>query len=299
MDLKHFRLIKAITEEGSIANSSGKLYLTQSAISHQLRELEEDLGFKIFFRSRNNWTLTDEGRALYDLSVEVLSKVDSGLDAIKKIKKGEKGIVRIATECYSFYMGLPSFIQKMNILYPEIEADIVIDGDHRPIEHLLQKKIDLALVTKAPEHPSLGAVSLQQDEVFCWVHHDHDLADKAHIDAEDFKGLNLIIHSYPLSSVSVYENFLRPSGVEPAKIIAIPFPAIALEMVQINMGVFCVPKWTLSSLHIPESICSRKIGAKGLKRTHYLVFRKEDRNKKYIKDFVANMREEFVAQNGV
>ncbi|MEL7123304.1 MAG: LysR family transcriptional regulator, partial [Bacteroidota bacterium] len=58
MEIKYFRLIKTIEEEGSIANSANKLFLTQSALSHQLRELETRLGFKVFYRKRNKWELT-------------------------------------------------------------------------------------------------------------------------------------------------------------------------------------------------------------------------------------------------
>ena len=96
MELKYFRLIKTITEEGSIANSTERLFLTQSALSHQLRELEERLGFKVFHRTRNKWKLTEEGSELYKLANKLFNSIDEGFTAIKHIKEGSKGSIKLS-----------------------------------------------------------------------------------------------------------------------------------------------------------------------------------------------------------
>ena len=103
MEIKYFRLIKTIAEEGNIVNSSEKLFLTQSALSHQLIVLEERLGFKVFHRTRNNWNLTEEGEELYKLAKEVLLTIEKGFNNIKYIKEGSVGTIKLSTECYSFY----------------------------------------------------------------------------------------------------------------------------------------------------------------------------------------------------
>lgn len=82
MELKYFRLIKTIAEEGNIANSSGQLFLTQSALSHQLRELEGRLGFKVFYRTRNNWKLTEEGEELHKIGNHVLQTIEQSFNSI-------------------------------------------------------------------------------------------------------------------------------------------------------------------------------------------------------------------------
>ena len=87
MEIKYFRLIKAIAEEGSIANSTEKLFLTQSALSHQLKELEEQLGFKVFLRTRNKWELTEEGNELYGLGNTVLASIEKGFENIDFLTK--------------------------------------------------------------------------------------------------------------------------------------------------------------------------------------------------------------------
>ena len=117
MELKYYRLIKTISEEGSIANSTDRLFLTQSALSHQLRELEERLGFKVFHRKRNKWILTQEGAELYKLSNQLFEAIEKGFSNIKNIKEGAKGHIKLSVECQSFFHEIPMFIQKMAILY--------------------------------------------------------------------------------------------------------------------------------------------------------------------------------------
>jgi len=293
MDLKHFRLIKTIVEEGSIANSSEKLYLTQSALSHQLKDIESELGFKIFFRSRNDWRLTKQGEELYQMAKKLFKTIDEGLGKIQHINAGNKGVVRIGTECYSFYQGLPRFIQKMAILYPDIYVDLVIDATHDPVAKLVSNEIDMAITTEAPSSDQLSSVDFYQDEVVCLMNKENHLALESHLQPHHFTEVPLLIHSYPLDSVAVYSQYLKPNGIIPPKITAIPFLSILIEMVEVNMGVACLPLDILPSFSLSKQIMTKKIGKKGIMRTHNLVYRNSDRDKKYMKDFICNIQEEF------
>ena len=294
MEIKHFRLIKAIQEEGSLANSAEKLFLTQSALSHQLRELEIQLGFKVFHRKRNKWELTEEGEEIYRLANSILSQIERGFQDIEKLQAGTSGNIRLSTECYSFYQGLSSFIQKMGYLYPDIHIDFNLEATHQPITKLLSHEIDSALVTRRPTNEALDAVEIMEDELFIMHHHENSLFKKEYLEPSDFLNIHLIIHSFPMESVSLYEHFLKPNNINPKKISAIPLTEVALEMVAANLGVMCMPKWALSSFKLPDEIKFKRIGHDGLKRIHYLVFRKEDRQKKFIREFIASLEEEFI-----
>lgn len=292
MEIKYFRLIKTIVEEGSIANSSKKLFLTQSAISHQLKDLETQLGFKVFLRKRNQWTLTEEGEQLYKLGNTILTQIDKGFKNIKDIRTGSVGTIRVSTECYSFYQGLPSFIQKLGVLYPNINVDLNLEATHKPIAKLLSNNIDIAITSSKPKDALLTSVEIFEDEVYAIMHKENNLASNEYIEASSFTKEHLIIHSYPLETVSVYEQFLRPNGSMPTEISAIPLTEVALEMVAANFGLMCMPKWALKAFKLSKNIVFKPLGKKGLKRKHYLVIRKEDENKKYINDFIISFLEE-------
>ncbi|WP_025742010.1 LysR family transcriptional regulator [Aquimarina pacifica] len=293
MDIRYFRLIKTITEEGNIANSSEKLFLTQSALSHQLKDLEERLGFKVFHRARNQWKLTEEGVVLYELATSILEKIEDGFSTIKNIRSGSKGCIKVSTECYSFYQGLPGFIQKMGVLYPEIEVDLILEATHQPITKLVACDIDIAIVSSKPDNDKLSTIEIFEDEVFAIMHQEHQLSHLDFLEASHFANEHLIIHSFPLETVSVYEQFLKPNKITPAKISAVPLTEVSLEMVNANMGIVCMPKWALTSFRLGDHLIFKRIRKQGLKRFHYLVIRKEDRFKKYIDDFISNFEEEF------
>ncbi len=294
MDIKYFRLIKTITEEGNIANSSEKLFLTQSALSHQLKELEDRLGFKVFYRTRNKWKLTEEGVELHKIANKVLHTIEQGFTTIKQIELGSKGVIKVSTECYSFYQGIPGFIQKMRILFPDIEVDLILEATHQPISKLLSKEIDIAIVTSKPSVDLLSSTKFFEDEIFAIMHKENRLSKLEYIQDIDFENIHLIIHSFPLETVSIYEQFLKPNKIIPIKISAIPLTEVSLEMVNANMGVMCMPKWSLKSIKLPTDLVFKRIGKHGVKRSHYMVVRKEDKNKKYINDFISNFKEEFL-----
>ena len=293
MEIRYFKLIKTIVEEGSLVNSSKKLFLTQSALSHQLKVLENELGFNVFYRTRNDWELTEEGNELYKTSCTILENIERSFEKIKRISKGSSGTIRLSTECYSFYQSLPLFIQKMGVLYPQINVDLILEATHKPIKKLLSEEIDIALVSSKPKDENLTSIEIFEDEIFCILHKENVLNELAFVSAEHFKELHLIIHSFPLETVSVYEHFLKPKGVEPLKISAIPLTEVALEMVKANMGIMCMPKWALNSFQLPENIVFKKLGLDGLKRKHYIAIRKTDEHKKYISDFLLNFKEYF------
>lgn len=291
MEIKYFRLIRTIADEGNIANSSEKLYLTQSALSHQLRELEEQLGFKVFHRTRNKWELTDEGMELYKVGNDILNSIEKGFKNIQNIRSGSVGTIKISTECYSFYHGLPGFIQKMGLLYPGIKVDLILEATHQPIAKILSNEIDIALVTVKTGNDAVVYLKVMADEIFAIMHRENDLNRYNYLEPHHFTDAHLIIHSFPLETVSVYQHFLKPNNIIPIKISAIPLTEVALEMVNANMGIICMPKWALKSFTLSDDLVFKQIGAKGLKRTHYLVIRKTDEHKKYIRDFISDFVE--------
>lgn len=294
MELKYFRLVKTIAEEGNIANSSEKLFLTQSALSHQLRDLEERLGFKVFHRTRNHWKLTPEGIELHKLANELFERIDAGFGKIQQVKEGSKGKIRLSAECHSFFHGLPAFVQKMAVLYPEIEIDLSLGATHQTISQVLLDEVDVAIVTSKPAAEALFSMNVLEDEIFAVMHREHRFADVEYLDASHFTELHLIINSFPLENVSVYEHFLKPNKVIPVKTSAIPFTEVSIEMIKANMGVMCVPKWSLTNYKLSEELLFKRIGKNGLKRTHYLVVKETNRNKEHINAFISNFEEDFV-----
>ncbi|MEM9546731.1 MAG: LysR family transcriptional regulator [Bacteroidota bacterium] len=294
MELKYYRLIKTIAEEGNIANSAGRLFLTQSALSHQLKEIEERLGFKIFHRKRNKWILTPEGAELYSLANQLFSAIEKGFDTIQNIKEGTKGAIRLSVECQSFFHDIPEFIQKMAILYPEIDIELNLGTRHEILSQLKSDKVDIALVSEEPAGNKFHVIEFYQDEIFAIVHKEHFFNKNDYVDPNLFESAHLIINSFPLEGVAVYEHCLRANNITPKRITAIPFTEIALSMVASNLGVMCAPKWQLKPFKLHDDLEIKRIGVNGIKRRHYLITPSALLKKNFISNFIATFEESFV-----
>jgi LysR family transcriptional regulator, regulator for metE and metH len=292
MELRHLKLIKTIADENGITKSLDKLFLTQSAVSHQLKDIEERIGAKVFYRSKNQWQLTEEGKILYETAVSVLAEVEAAMEKVNDMRGGHAGSVRISTECYTSYHWLPSFLNKMKVIYPKLEVKIIIEATHKPLEKLLSNELDVGITSDPGEDKSIKYVELFKDEVMAVVNTASELAGKKFLTAADFAGQNLIIHSYPLETVTVYQHFLKVQQVQPKQIIAIPLTEVALEMVKSGMGIMTLPAWALKPFISSPDLRLIRIGAKGLVRTHYAALRQEDAKKKYVLDFIDNLHEE-------
>ena len=292
MEIRHLNLIKTIAEEKSITKSLDKLFITQSAVSHQLKDIEERIGVKIFYRTKNQWLLTEEGKILYDTAVIVLAELNAAMEKVNDMRGGHAGTIRLSTECYTSYHWLPSFMTKMKVLYPKLEVKIVIEATHKPLEKLLQNELDVGITSDPGGDKSIKYIKLFKDEVIAIVHKESALAQKKYLKAEDFATQTLIIHSYPLETVTVYQHFLKALKIQPQQIIAIPLTEVALEMVKSGMGIMTLPTWALKPFISSPDLRLIRIGSKGLTRTHFAAIRHEDAGKKYITDFVDNLHEE-------
>lgn len=292
MEIRHLKLIKAIVEEGSIAKAINKLHLTQSALSHQLKEAEQQLGTSIFLRVNKKLVLTQAGEKLYHTAREVLEKLNATEIEIKKMISGDSGEIRLTTECYTSYHWLPSIMRKFHLVFPNVELKIVSQNGIRPFSLLLNDELDLIVTSDPVKNENFEYIELFRDEMVALVHENHEWAAKKYVTAKDFEDQHLIIHSYPLETVTVYQYMLWPAGIMPRKITALPLTEASLEMVKAEMGVLVMAKWTLHPYMLSDSLRTVKLGKNGLIRTHYIATLKNKPHPGHLHAFVDFMKNE-------
>jgi LysR family transcriptional regulator for metE and metH len=292
MEIRHLRLIKAIVEEGSITKAINTMHLTQSALSHQLKEAESQLGTKIFDRANKKLVLTPAGEKLYHAANEIIAKLTETELQIKKMIYGEFGEIRISTECYSGYHWLPSLMKQFHSVYPNVELKIVMEATHYPLQKLLDNEIDIAITSDPEKNESITYVELFQDEMLAIMPEGHAWEDKKYVVAEDFADQHLIIHSLPMETVTVHQLLLRPANVSPKKIIVLPLTEAAVEMVKAGMGIVVMAKWALQPYLKDPSLKAIRIGNFGLKRRHYLAFLKTKKQPDYFIQFMEFLQRE-------
>jgi len=296
MEIRHLKLVKAIVEEGSIAKAIDKLHLTQSALSHQLKEFEYQVGTKIFHRTNRKLTLTPAGEKVYRTAKEVLLKIAATEQDIRALINGETGEIKISTECYSSYHWLPSVMKQFQLLYPNVELKIVMEATHYPLQKLLANDLDLAIISDPIKDDKIQYLELFQDEMVMVVSGNHAWNAKKFVVADDFLNEHLIIHSLPLETVTVYQSLLAPAKVAPKKITALPLTEASIEMVKADMGVMSMAKWAAQPYLKNNTLKAIRIGKNGLKRKHYMAVMNNKTYPPYFKHFMEFLQTEITSQ---
>lgn len=270
--------------------------MTQSALSHQLKEAEYQLGTKIFLRVNKKMILSQAGEKLYVAANEILDKLSNTEKEIKQMIFGEVGDIRISTECYSSYHWLPSILKQFHLLYPNIELKIVMEATHYPLQKLQENILDIAIISDPIKDENIKYVELFEDEMMMVVSENHSWASKKYVVAEDFINEHLLIHSLPLKTVTIYQFLLKPANVSPKKITPLPLTEASIEMIKADMGIMAMAKWAIQPYLKNNSIKAIKIGKNGLKRKHYIAYMNNKNYPDYFQHFIEFLQTEINQQ---
>ena len=147
LEIRHLRLVAAVAEVGSLTRAGDQLHLTQSALSHQLRDIESRLGTALFLRVGKRLVLTTAGERLLASATDVLDRLQQAEHDIREMSRDRAGSLRITTECYTCYHWLPPLLLHFRRTFPRVQVSIDVEATHHPVKMLLAGKIDLGLMS--------------------------------------------------------------------------------------------------------------------------------------------------------
>ncbi|PYS73850.1 MAG: LysR family transcriptional regulator [Acidobacteria bacterium] len=245
LEVRHLKLIKSIAEEGSVTKAGSRLYLTQSALSHQLRDVEQKLGVSLFTRMNKRMVLTPAGERLLASAHTVLDELKRTEEDLRHIALEREGILRISTECYTCYHWLPSLLQIFHHQFPRIDVQIVVEATRNPHQALLDGKIDLALVNSPVRNNKLIYKPLFRDEMVVILSKNHHLNARPFINPEDLLNEHLILYTKPEENYAL-KQVLSPAGVSPKRVSNVQLTEAIVEMVKAGIGVGILSRWTVS-----------------------------------------------------
>lgn len=243
LEIRHFRLLAAVADTGSLASASLQLHLTPSALSHQLRDAEERLGVQLFQRRNRRLLLTGAGETLLLSARRVLATVADAQAALRT--NAPEDLLRISTGCYTVYGWLPAVLRMWQPEFPRVEVRVVIEATRQPIPALLDGQIDLALTTDAPRQPRLARTPLLSDELVVLVPEGHPLAMKPYVDAADLAAENVLTYDAPREQLDLFTRLFWPAGVEPRRTTRVPLTEALIDLVRGGMGVTALADWVI------------------------------------------------------
>ena len=292
MDFKYIKLISKIVEFGTITRASKELNLTQSALSHQLKEVENITGIKFFTRANRKLILTPAGKLVYDSSHKILIELNLLETNLKNLNKSNYGNIRLSAACTTSFFWFPRLLKSFNSEYPNVNVDIVIENSANTIHEIINGKLDISIVITPIENEHITYQFLFEDELVAVFSNQHKFNHKKILVAKDFKDQHLFIHSKPLNTVVFYEQVLKPKGIEPLKISELPLTEATIELIKANFGVTVMSKWALEPFLKSGLISYKKINKNGLFRSHYAATLTSKCQPDYLKKFVSYLSKE-------
>lgn len=287
LEIRHLQLVEAITSEGSVTRAAERLNVTQSALSHQLREIEDRLGTQLFLRVNRRLALAPAGERLLQSARRVLDELRLAEEDIGRLATHQDGVIRVSTECYTCYQWLPPLLKPFHKRYPRVDVEIVADVTRNAVDALHARKIDLALVHQVRRDPRLRITPVFDDEVVVIVPRDHALASKEFVVAADLANEHLLMHSP--AGESFFSKTLAREGVRPRKHTVVLLTEAIVELVRAGVGVSAVPRWTVARELRSGELVALRYTKKGLLRKWGAATLKTDAVSEPVKTLVALM----------
>jgi LysR family transcriptional regulator for metE and metH len=287
LEIRHLKLVAAIAETGSVTRAGNRLHLTQSALSHQLRDAEEQLGVPLFERRNRRMSLTAAGERLLQSARTVLNELARAEKEIQECNGNgaPREVLRISTECYTVYHWLPPRLRLFQHKFPAVDFQLVIEATDSPFEALLEGKLDLAIVCDPIRNRKIRYTPLFEDEVVIIVPPDHRLAGKRFAAPEEFARENLIIYP-PKEDSTVLNRFLLPAGISPRKIQEVMLTDVIIEMVRGGLGVAALAKWAVSPQIDSGAVVGLSLTEQGFRRTWSAAQVRDARTPAYVEEFI-------------
>lgn len=300
IELRHLKTLTALRDTGSLVDAADSLFLTQSALSHQLKDLEDRLECSLFVRKTKPPRFTSAGRRLLNLAEEVLPMVKSAERDIARLAGGEVGRLHICIECHSCFQWLIPCLDRYRTNWPEVELDLSGGFSFAPLPALVRGDLDLVITSDPVDLPGIIYVPLFSYEAMLAIAKDHTLATRTMILPGDLAKELLITYPVDRDRLDIFTRFLDPADVDPAAIRTAELTPMIIQLVASGRGVTCLPNWALTEYLEQGTVVSKKLGESGLWCTLYVAIREDQQDMAFMQDFLNTASETcFSSLNGI
>jgi LysR family transcriptional regulator, regulator for metE and metH len=286
LDIRDFEMVTAVAASGSVTRAAEELHRTQSAVSHQLRAIEDRLGTTLFLRLGKRMVATPAGERILDAARRVLEDIRTTEEDVRRLGAHQAGVLRVCAQCNTGYHWLPPLVDVFRRQYPEVEVSLALECTVRPLEALLEGRLDIAIVTQSIRHDQLRVRPLFEDEHAAIVAPDHPFAKRAFVRPQDFASERLFLYSSSPDDSFTIQTILRPAGVVPQRISFVMLTEAILEMVKARLGISVMQTWAIEPALRAGDVRAIPITAAGIRRPWHAATLKAAGSIAYVDAFI-------------
>ncbi|MBI1219202.1 MAG: LysR family transcriptional regulator [Rhodobacteraceae bacterium] len=292
LEFRHLRSIKAIHDAGGLARAADMMNMTQSALSHQIKGLEDQAGVELFVRRSKPLKLSAAGMRLLRVAEKVLPEIDALDDEFRALQSGKSGRLHIAIECHACFDWLFPVLEKFRHAWPDIDVDIRPGLAFGALPALVREEVDLVVSSDPEDLPGVVFNPLFDYAPVFVASSQNPLAEKPFVVAEDFRDQLLITYPVDRARLDIFSELLTPAKVEPRGVRQVELTAVILMLVAANRGVSVLPDWVVRQVKTNTDYVTRPVTEKGLVKRLYAATRDEDATKPFMAHFLRLGRSE-------
>ncbi len=282
----HLQIVREVERRGSLTAAAAALHLTQSALSHSVRRMEERLGTPVWKREGRLLRLTQAGRYMLGLAERVLPQLEHAAEVMRQYARGERGTLRIGMECHPCYEWLLKLVDPYLRQWPDVDVDVKQRFQFGGIGALFGDEIDILVTPDPLRRPGLRFVPVFDYEQVLVVPKKHALAKRDYVTPKDLSDETLITYPVAVERLDIFTQFLVPAGVAPRRHKVIETTDILLQMVASGRGVSALPGWLATEYATRLPIAAVRLGRRGLPKQIFLGLRESDTRVDYVEGFI-------------
>lgn len=294
----HLAILREVERTGSLTAAAQRLHLTQSALSHSMRKLEDRFGTPIWRREGRRLIPTQAGQYLLNLAQRLLPQLEHAEQRMQQFARGERGSLRVGMECHPCYLWLMQYVAPYLARWPDVDLDVKQKFEFGGIGALFAHDIDV-LVTPDPHHkPGLHFEPVHAYEQVLVLAQGHALAQQDRVQPQELSSEVLLTYPVPPERLDVYSQFLTPAGVAPRLHKTVENTEVLLQLVASGRGVTALPLWVVQAHRDRLPIVAVRLGARGIQKHIHLGLRSADLDVPYVNDLLALVRQGSAAPPG-
>ncbi|WP_088158750.1 LysR family transcriptional regulator [Achromobacter xylosoxidans] len=286
LDRVHLSIVQEVEKQGSLTAAAGVLHVTQSALSHSMKKLEQQLGTDIWLREGRSLRLTQAGQYLLAVANRVLPQLALAEERLRQFAQGERGSLRIGMECHPCYQWLLKIVSPYLAAWPDVDVDVKQKFQFGGIGALFGYEIDLLVTPDPLNKPGLVFEPVFDYEQVLVVAGNHPLAKEEYVTPKQLANEVLVAYPVPVDRLDIYNMFLTPAGITPKRHKAIETTDIMLQMVASGRGVAALPRWLVLEYAGAMNVVPVRLGKKGIAKHIFLGAREADVGIDYLRAFI-------------
>ncbi|WJJ94914.1 LysR family transcriptional regulator [Neopusillimonas aromaticivorans] len=286
LDRIHLSIIHEVEKQGSLTAAASVLHVTQPALSHSMKKLEQQLGTDIWLREGRSLRLTQAGQYLLAVANRVLPQLKLAEERLQQFAQGERGSLRIGMECHPCYQWLLKIVSPYLATWPDVDVDVKQKFQFGGIGALFGYEIDLLVTPDPLDKPGLIFEPVFDFEQVLVVASTHKLAKEEYVKPKQLTNEVLVSYPVPPERLDIYSMFLTPAGIIPKRHKPIETTDIMLQMVASGRGVAALPRWLVLEYADKMDVVPVRLGKHGIAKQIFLGVREADVEIDYLRAFI-------------